>query len=989
MMVSNPHPDSQHQDDLLWQHLKSVPAFRAVLRAVEARFYRRLAVCGDVQEPVLDIGCGDGHFAQLAFDAPLTAGIDPWWGPLRKARRAGAHRLVIQGMGDRMPFADEQFATAISNSVLEHILDVQAVLHDANRVLKPGGKLIFTTPSHYFSRYLAGAAFFEKLGLSSVAGRYRRFFNFISRHEHTDPPELWLNRLSQAGFVVEQWHYYFSKEALRALEWGHVQGLPSAVMHFLTGHWVLAPWQSSLRRTERWLRPFYEEGAQSEGAYLLFVARKVDRRPVQAWLPAATGAEAAMAGAWQAGREEPQPVDHLPGPSDRRPQDAAGRSQLATSGPPSPLISLALLGLALLWAILGQTILSSRPAEPWGGLWWYGAGLATLLLLTMYAARPNWMAQARSRHRPFAARRWLLPLALLLALVAYRQVSGPLVTPRPWPALLLWLLGCATAVYSLSHSSWREQLDSQLSRLRRQPAALLAVPLLLFTAALALRLVALSSHPAMLNGSEANIGLDALAVVRGQISSPFRTGWLTNPTLPLYLLAGPLKWLGATVPAIRLPSAVAGALSVVAIYLVGGRLWSREVGLVAAFFLAASHWHLHYSRLGMTNVWDPLLVLLALGTLALAWERGTAVRDAELPGVRPWWLLAGLFTGLNAYFYTSSHLIPLFMAGVVFWWLLFDRAGLRRQASHILAATAVALVVALPQILYYREMPGAFMERARTIGILHNGWLAREAVARAAGIHEILAEQWWQAALAFNYTVDQSSAYNPGVPLLSFWPSVFFIVGVALAAARLRQLRYAILLVWLLVTVTFAGALLESPPHSYRLLVAVPAVILLAAVAFVWLLHQLAAYVQLRREHLLPLLLVLAILATMGDPLFYFGRYRQEYRFGDANTEIAYEVSRYLNSLPGEWTVYFHGAPHMYADFPTLAFLAPAYQPGVNLFNVEPDESPPPAAGQRLFLYVPERGQEAEQVQLNVAGGQLRVFRGRHANPLFYAYEMR
>jgi SAM-dependent methyltransferase/4-amino-4-deoxy-L-arabinose transferase-like glycosyltransferase len=935
------HPDPDSKDDLLWQHLKSVPAFRAVLRAVEARFYRRLAASGDIQEPVLDIGCGDGHFAQMAFDKPPAAGIDPWWGPLSKARRAGAHSLVIQGMGDRMPFADEQFATVISNSVLEHIPDVQAVLRDANRVLKPGGKLIFTTPSHYFTEYLAGARFFQRLRLSGLAVRYRRFFNFISRHQHTDSPEVWAERLSQAGFEVADWQYYFSREALRALEVGHLQGLPSALMHFLTGHWIVAPWRSSLGWTERWLRPFYEEGPQTEGAYLLFVARKVDRKPVQARLPAASDEERearvqATAKPRPVAPEQPAPAAHLVDQNEGWPEEAGDRSLIDTAG----------------------------------------------------AGRLAWPASASPSLALAGVRPWLLLPALLLVILAYRQVNAPMVTPRALPALLLWLVGCVTAVYSLSLTPWREQLSSHLSKVRREPARLLAVPLLLFAGALALRLAALSSHPFILNGTEANIGLDALAVLRGQIGSPFSTGWLTNPTLPLYLLAIPLEWLGSTVLALRLPSAVAGALNVVAIYLVGGRLWNRQVAMVAALFLAGSHWHLHYSRLGMTNIWDPLLVLLALGTLAIAWQRGTAAAEEELRAVRSWWLLAGLFMGLSAYFYTSSHLMPLLLTGLVFWWLLFDRPGLRRQGSHILAATAVALVVALPQILHYRAAPGVFMDRAQTMGIVQNGWLAREAAARSSSLYEILVEQWWQAALAFNYTVDKSSAYNPDIPLLGFWPALFFVAGLALAVARLRQLRYAILLIWLLVTVIFAGALLESPPNSYRLLVAAPAAILLAAVAFVWLLHRLATYIQIRREHLVPLLLVLAFLATMGDPLFYFGRYRQEHRFGDPHTEIAYEVSRYLNSLQGEWTVYFHGPPYMYADFPTLTFLAPTYRPGVNLFNVEADETPA-AAGSRLFLYVPQRSQEAQQVQLDLPGGQLIVFRGRHADPLFYAYEIR
>src|SRR5690606_17627427 len=140
------------------------------------------------------------------------------------------------------------FATVISNSVLEHIPDIQPVLQEANRVLRPGGKLIITMPSHYFTEYLGGAAVLESVGMGDV---YRRFFNRISRHERTDSAEQWAERLAQAGSVVDRWQYYFSKEALRALEWGHVQGLPSDVLHFLTGHWIVAPWVSNLRRTEQ------------------------------------------------------------------------------------------------------------------------------------------------------------------------------------------------------------------------------------------------------------------------------------------------------------------------------------------------------------------------------------------------------------------------------------------------------------------------------------------------------------------------------------------------------------------------------------------------------------------------------------------------------------------------------------------------------------------------------------------------------------------
>ncbi len=91
--------------DYLWLHLRDLPYFRGLLRAVEARFYLDIPLTG----PVLDLGCGDGHFATIAFDKPLDVGLDPWSGPVRQAGRRGGYRLVLQGSGERMPFQEQLF----------------------------------------------------------------------------------------------------------------------------------------------------------------------------------------------------------------------------------------------------------------------------------------------------------------------------------------------------------------------------------------------------------------------------------------------------------------------------------------------------------------------------------------------------------------------------------------------------------------------------------------------------------------------------------------------------------------------------------------------------------------------------------------------------------------------------------------------------------------------------------------------------------------
>ncbi len=260
-------------DDFLWLHLKDLPAFRALLRAVEARFYQDLL---PLQEPVLDVGCGDGHFASAAFPAPLATGLDPAPAVLREARQRGAYRLLAQALGDALPYADGTFATAVSNSVLEHIPDVGAVLAEVARVLRPGARFIFCVPGDRFTEFLFFPQLFRRLGLESLARDYERYFNRISRHQHCDGPEVWQDRLARAGLRLTHSFYYFSARANHALDLGHYTGVPSLLAKKLSGRWILVPQRWNLALTERWLRPLYEEPLPEVGAYLFFVAEKAE-----------------------------------------------------------------------------------------------------------------------------------------------------------------------------------------------------------------------------------------------------------------------------------------------------------------------------------------------------------------------------------------------------------------------------------------------------------------------------------------------------------------------------------------------------------------------------------------------------------------------------------------------------------------------------------------------------------------------------------------
>jgi SAM-dependent methyltransferase len=257
--------------DFLDQHLRALPYFRGMLRAMEARWYQDVTL----PEPVLDVGCGDGHFASVAFDRQLDIGIDPDYGSLKEAAGFGAYKRLIQSDGALLPFEDDALGSAISNSVLEHIPHLQEVLNEIGRVLPSGAPFAFTVPNPGYSSELSLPRWLSKVGLSRLGERYRRWFMVMSRTWNLHDEEGWEKLLSPAGFKIETTFRYFSPSALTMLEWGHYFGSPTLLPRKITGRWILAPWRWNLWLTDRLVRRYYIESPRSDGTYSFYLARKI------------------------------------------------------------------------------------------------------------------------------------------------------------------------------------------------------------------------------------------------------------------------------------------------------------------------------------------------------------------------------------------------------------------------------------------------------------------------------------------------------------------------------------------------------------------------------------------------------------------------------------------------------------------------------------------------------------------------------------------
>lgn len=245
------------------RQLRDMAPHRAVLRAVESRYMSRI----EFHRPILDVGCGDGHFADCCWNEPVDVGLDPSERALAEcaARGLRVYRVLVQASATRMPFGDGVFATVVSNSVLEHIPDIDRVLREIARVLKPGGIFAATMPAPAFAEFLLGSTTLHRLGLDRAARAYGRWFNRISQHFHVDSPELWAERLNAVGLMPVEQEEYFSPSAHRAFDAAHWLGVPNLFTRKLFGKWVLHPAQMTPFRW--WLGRYVDEPTPERGAY--------------------------------------------------------------------------------------------------------------------------------------------------------------------------------------------------------------------------------------------------------------------------------------------------------------------------------------------------------------------------------------------------------------------------------------------------------------------------------------------------------------------------------------------------------------------------------------------------------------------------------------------------------------------------------------------------------------------------------------------------
>jgi ubiquinone/menaquinone biosynthesis C-methylase UbiE len=99
-------------------------------------------------EHALDLGCGDGRLTTALRANSVTVADVSAVALRRAAGRLPGVELVGVEPDEPLPFTDGEFELVLCAETIEHVRDVQLLLSEVRRVLRPGGGLALTTPAH-------------------------------------------------------------------------------------------------------------------------------------------------------------------------------------------------------------------------------------------------------------------------------------------------------------------------------------------------------------------------------------------------------------------------------------------------------------------------------------------------------------------------------------------------------------------------------------------------------------------------------------------------------------------------------------------------------------------------------------------------------------------------------------------------------------------------------------------------------------------------
>lgn len=584
--------------------------------------------------------------------------------------------------------------------------------------------------------------------------------------------------------------------------------------------------------------------------------------------------------------------------------------------------------------------------------------------------------------------RFLLYATAVLAAVAFVSLAKNRFTLRGvlcwWGAVITWLLA-TVEVRSRSFNLKLPDADALRDTLRsgvlviRANWATLAL-LGIFLLALFFRVYRIDAIPTDPESDHVEAAKDVWDILQGQyrIFFPRNTG--REPT-QFYLTAALSRVLGYGFVTLKLTMALVGVLNVIPMYFLGKELLDRRFGLLAAFFVAISYWHVIISRIGLR------IVLAPLWTSATLYFLFRAFRTRQ----RNDFLLTGVCLGLGLYGYYAFRIVPLLIVVLCALKVAIDREPgfqLGRFTQHFILLVITSALVFLPLLRYMYDEPKMYWYRAltRTTDL---------EVATPRNNLKVFADNVKRAFLMFNWMGDD--AWPESVPLrpaLDYVSGGLFVLGAAYVLYLLFFKRKP-LAVYLIVSMfilllpsTLAIAFPIENPSNLRASAVIPVMILLVS---------LPAYLvgkrvmELLRGNTGVVLVVVfgALMLWQAARLnfqTYFVDYREHYRRSAWNaTDMARVIRSFGDIYGGIQNAYLICTPYWIDGWTISLVLGDITWAN---FIFQPSDMVPHLAEprNRLYIYNPINTEAEQWLLEHYPNGQLMRFEAFSPDKNFMIY---
>lgn len=381
----------------------------------------------------------------------------------------------------------------------------------------------------------------------------------------------------------------------------------------------------------------------------------------------------------------------------------------------------------------------------------------------------------------------------------------------------------------------------------------------------------------------------------------FEEGWGREP-LYHYLVAFTLNFTPDPTTALRVTSATLGLIQLLAAYALFRSLFGIPTALLAAAWIAVLFWTVSTSRAGLRNITLTTLTTLTAWAFWRVWsdarsqvqDAGSRMQDAT--GVYllhpASCILPGVLLGLTVYTYQPSRVVSLIYLVFVGFLLLRQRLFIKQNWRAVLAFFGVALIVALPLLIFLATHPQAETARAfqtEPIRALLSGNF-QPALETAVATLKMF---------TFDGAGDPQILYNlTGRPIFIGLSSILFYVGLIVAVWRWKKPEYAFMLIWLAITL-LPNMLTAPAPFFYRAIAAQTPVALLPAVGAVFT-NELLNRTRAKKMKILAMsLLTLIAVFGLGQTAIttwhdYFTVWNQlegvRFQYSAALTEIAHTI---------------------------------------------------------------------------------------------------